>query len=98
MDSNGGGGLDVVVVGAGPGGMGAAYYAARLGLHVALLERERFPRDRIRGDGMLAQTVPEMERLGLGDWLLEPQHGATEGFAVRTRTARFEQALPRPSR
>ena len=74
--------------------MGAAYYAARLGLRVALLEMERFPRDRICGDGMLAQTVSEMERLGLGDWLLEPQHGVIEGFAARTKTARFEEALP----
>lgn len=32
-------GFDIVVVGAGPGGMGAAYYAARLGLRMALLEQ-----------------------------------------------------------
>ena len=35
-----------------------------------------------------------MERLGLGDWLLEPQRGVIEGFAVRTKTARFVEALP----
>lgn len=56
---------DLVVVGAGPAGMGTAYYAARLGLNVALLEKERFPRDRVCADGMLARTVSEMERLGL---------------------------------
>lgn len=87
-------GFDIVVVGAGPGGMGTAYYAARLGLRVALLEKDRLPRDRVCGDGMLAQTVAEMERLGLGDWLLEPQHGVIEGFSVRTKMSRFSEPLP----
>ena len=85
---------DLVVVGAGPAGMGTAYYAARLGLDVILLEKEQFPRDRICGDGLLAQTVSEMERLGLGDWLLEKHHGRINGLAVRTKTASFAEALP----
>ena len=83
-----------MVVGAGPAGMGTAYYAARLGLDVILLEKEQFPRDRICGDGLLAQTVSEMERLGLGDWLLEKHHGRINGLAVRTKTASFAEALP----
>ena len=91
---NGENGLDLVVVGAGPGGMGTAYYAAKLGLRVLLIEKDRLPRDRVCGDGMLAQTVAEMERLGLGDYLAEPQHGVIEGFSVRTKTARFSEPLP----
>ena len=87
-------GFDLVVVGAGPGGMGTAYYAAKLGLRVLLLEKDRLPRDRICGDGMLAQTVAEMERLGLGDYLAETHHGVIEGFSVRTKTARFSEGLP----
>ncbi|QIN80163.1 FAD-dependent oxidoreductase [Rubrobacter marinus] len=87
-------GFDLVVVGAGPGGMGTAYYAARLGLRVLLVEKDRFPRDRVCGDGMLAQTVAEMERLGLGDYLAEEHHGVIEGFNIRTKTARFSEGLP----
>ena len=91
---NGENGFDLVVVGAGPGGMGTAYYAAKLGLRVLLLEKDRLPRDRVCGDGMLAQTVAEMERLGLGDYLAEEHHGVIEGFSVRTKTARFSEPLP----
>lgn len=86
--------FDLVVVGAGPGGMGTAYYAAKLGLQVLVVEKEGLPRDRVCGDGMLAQTVTEMERLGLGDYLAEPHHGVIEGLSVRTKTARFAEALP----
>ena len=91
---NGERGFDLVVVGAGPGGMGTAHYAAKLGLRVLMIEQERLPRDRTCGDGMLAQTVAEMERLGLGDYLGEPHHGLIEGFSVRTKTARFSEPLP----
>ena len=91
---NGENGFDLVVVGAGPGGMGTAYYAAKLGLRTLLIEKDRLPRDRVCGDGMLAQTVAEMERLGLGDYLAEGQHGVIEGFSVRTKTARFSVGLP----
>jgi NADPH-dependent 2,4-dienoyl-CoA reductase/sulfur reductase-like enzyme len=38
------GAFDVVVVGAGPAGSTAAYYLAKGGARVALLEKERFPR------------------------------------------------------
>ncbi len=91
---NGENGFDLAVVGAGPGGMGTAYYAAKLGLRVLLIEKDRLPRDRICGDGMLAQTVAEMERLDLGDYLSEGHHGVIEGFSVRTKTARFSEPLP----
>lgn len=40
-------GFDLVVFGAGPGGMGAAYYAAKLGLRVLMIEKDRLPRDRV---------------------------------------------------
>lgn len=86
--------FDLVVVGAGPGGMGTAHYASKLGLRVLVIEKEMLPRDRVCGDGMLAQTVAEMERLGLGDYLAEPHHGVIEGLSVRTKTASFSEALP----
>ncbi|MDP9424747.1 MAG: FAD-binding protein [Actinomycetota bacterium] len=40
-------GFDLVVFGAGPGGMGAAYYPAKLGLRVLMIEKDRLPRDRV---------------------------------------------------
>ncbi|MGH3290479.1 MAG: FAD-dependent oxidoreductase, partial [Trebonia sp.] len=38
---------DVIVVGAGPAGSTAAYYLAQAGLNVLLIEKSRFPRDKV---------------------------------------------------
>ena len=38
---------DVIVVGAGPAGSAAATYLARSGLHVSLLEKTKFPREKV---------------------------------------------------
>ncbi|MCB0718579.1 MAG: FAD-dependent oxidoreductase, partial [Bacteroidetes bacterium] len=42
--------FDAIVVGAGPGGSVAATVMARAGLDVLLVEKDRFPRDKICGD------------------------------------------------
>ena len=46
------GAYDVVIVGAGPSGATAAYYLAKNGAKVALLDRETFPRDKYCGDAV----------------------------------------------
>jgi geranylgeranyl reductase family protein len=41
--------FDIIVIGAGPAGGAAAYWAARAGLTVALIDRKTFPRDKLCG-------------------------------------------------
>ncbi|SEN59522.1 geranylgeranyl reductase family [Roseovarius tolerans] len=41
--------FDVIVIGAGPAGGAAAFWAARAGLTVALIDRKSFPRDKLCG-------------------------------------------------
>ncbi len=60
---------DVIVVGAGPAGSTAAFYLARAGIKVALVEKESFPRDKVCGDGAVAHIMARLERMGLADWL-----------------------------
>src|SRR5438105_3131083 len=43
---------DLIVIGAGPAGAAAAGEAARLGLRVALLEKQKLPRHKTCGGGM----------------------------------------------
>jgi geranylgeranyl reductase family protein len=57
--------VDVVVVGAGPGGCAAAITAVERGLRVVCLDKARFPRDKTCGDGLTANALRLLERLGL---------------------------------
>ncbi len=85
---------DLIVVGAGPGGSATAYYAARAGLEVLLLDRQRFPRDKPCGDGLMPHAAGEVSLMGLGDWLDEPHHGKFSGFSIYTQTAFLRQKVP----
>lgn len=85
---------DLVVVGAGPGGSATAYYAARAGLNVLLLDRQEFPRDKACGDGLMPHAASEVALMGLGDWLDEPSHGKFSGFTIYTKTAHLRQNVP----
>jgi len=59
---------DVVVVGAGPAGATAAKVLAEQGIHVLLLDKETFPRDKPCGGGLPARVLkrfPYLEKHGL---------------------------------
>jgi menaquinone-9 beta-reductase len=70
---------DVVVVGAGPGGAAAAAHLAARGRDVLLLEKDRFPRDKVCGDGLTPRVIKELLDLGL----VEEAHGRVPGWAVQ---------------
>jgi geranylgeranyl reductase family protein len=56
---------DVVVIGAGPGGSATAYYLARRGLRVLLLDKALFPRDKTCGDGLTPRALAVLDDMGL---------------------------------
>jgi len=85
---------DLIVVGAGPGGSATAYHAARAGLEVLLLDRQKFPRDKACGDGLMPHAAGEISLMGLSDWLEEPHHGKFSGFSIYTQTAFLRQKVP----
>lgn len=60
---------DVVVIGAGPAGSALALQMRRAGRQVTLLERARFPRDKLCGEFISAEGVAVLADFGLGDWL-----------------------------
>jgi geranylgeranyl reductase family protein len=56
---------DLLVIGAGPAGSAAARTAALQGLSVALVDRAEFPRDKVCGDGLIADALQAIAALGL---------------------------------
>jgi len=57
---------DVFVVGAGPAGSVAALILARAGVTVRLVDRARFPREKLCGDTVNPGTLTLLDTLGLG--------------------------------
>jgi len=61
--------VDVVIIGGGPAGAATALELARHGVDVVLLDRARFPREKLCGDFLHPLGVAALDRLGLGDAL-----------------------------
>ncbi|SNR46126.1 NAD(P)/FAD-dependent oxidoreductase [Blastococcus mobilis] len=92
---------DVVVVGGGPAGAAAATAArrARPGARVLVLDRSRFPRDKVCGDGIAPEALDVLAELGFDTEFL------TEGYAVVPRLrlrspggTTVERVMHRPAR
>lgn len=59
--------LDVIVVGAGPGGSAAAHYLAHQGLDVLLLDKANFSRDKTCGNTLMPRALTVLAGMGLLD-------------------------------
>src|SRR5438045_5365463 len=66
--------FDVAIVGGGPAGSSCAAFCALSGLHTLVLERERFPREKVCGDCLNPSCWPVLERLGLTQRVWDLRH------------------------
>ena len=56
---------DAIIVGAGPAGSSAAIHCNNLGLKTLILEKSKFPRDKICGDALSGKSVKFLDDLNL---------------------------------
>jgi geranylgeranyl reductase family protein len=84
---------DVIVVGAGPAGSTTAYYLAQAGLNVLLLEKARFPREKVCGDGLTPRAVKALVAMGVD---VGPDSGWLRNKGLRVVGAGMRLELPWP--
>ena len=84
---------DVIVVGAGPAGATTAFYLAQSGLDVLLLEKSRFPREKVCGDGLTPRAVKTLVSMGIS---VSEQDGWVRNKGLRVIGAGKRLELPWP--
>jgi geranylgeranyl reductase family protein len=84
---------DVIVVGAGPSGATTAYYLAQAGLNVLVLEKARFPRDKVCGDGLTPRAVKTLVAMGVD---VSPEAGWLRNKGLRVVGAGMRLEMPWP--
>ena len=100
---------DVIVVGAGPGGSSAATFCAHNGASTLLLDKAKFPREKVCGDGLTPQAIYWLDQLGCVEEVLDQtnscikkcdlyingEHVLTGGFPKNTIYPDFTVLLDR---
>jgi geranylgeranyl reductase family protein len=66
--------FDVAIVGAGPAGSSCAAFCALGGLRTLVLEREKFPREKVCGDCLNPSSWAILRRLGIADRVRQLPH------------------------
>ena len=56
---------DVLIAGGGPAGSGLAFHLATKGYKVIVVEAEKFPRDKVCGDGVSPIALAELHAMGI---------------------------------
>jgi len=86
---------DVVVVGAGPSGSSAAYFLAKRGIDVILVDKSNFPREKTCGDGLGPRSIQMLEKMGLFDWLISNGHYRCDRLRLFSNDGTyFEAGIP----
>jgi len=87
--------VDVAIVGGGPAGSTCAAFCAAAGLRTLVLEREKFPREKVCGDCLNPACWPVLQRLKLEEDIRNGPHAsldAVEFIAIGGEKLRVELA------
>jgi len=81
---------DVLVVGAGPAGSATAQLLAAAGRDVVLVDQHAFPRDKVCGDGLIADALRALARIGVREQVLAEARSATMLGCIAPRGGRID--------
>ncbi len=87
----------VLVVGGGPAGSSAAYWMARDGIDVTLVEKKEYPRDKTCGDGLTPRAILQLQDMGF-DFGVPEFHRITGLRSYAGDDLMLEMAWPQHSR
>ena len=73
---------DVVIVGAGPAGASAAYFNAKAGKKVLLLDKQTFPRDKVCGDGITGKALSLLHEMELDEEIKNIKEISSKGVKI----------------
>ena len=85
--------VDVAIVGGGPAGSACAAFCAAAGLRTLVIEREKFPREKVCGDCINPACWPVLERLGVVEEIRNSPRGALDAvelIAINGKKLRVE--------
>ena len=83
--------IDVLIVGGGPTGLGAAILAAEAGLHATILEPRPGPIDKACGEGLMPAAAAMLARMGASPAASHPFLGIRYIDGESTAEGRFPQ-------
>jgi geranylgeranyl reductase family protein len=87
---------DVAIAGGGPAGSTCAAFCAKNGLHVLVIEREKFPREKVCGDCINPVCWPVLRRLGVDAQVRAAEHARLDVVEfIDQRNRRIAVQLPR---
>ncbi len=66
--------FDVIIIGGGPSGSSCASFLSKSGKKVLLLDRAKFPREKVCGDGISGRSVGVLKELGIREKFNEVEH------------------------
>jgi flavin-dependent dehydrogenase len=87
--------FDVAIVGGGPAGSVCAAFCTAAGLRTVLIDRERFPREKVCGDCLNPECWPILRQLGIDQRVRESSHAKLASVAfIGLHDRRMEIELP----
>ena len=57
--------INVCIIGAGPAGLVCVFHLAKFNIQTLLIDKSKFPRNKVCGDGITMKAIHELARINL---------------------------------